>query len=90
MGLIQQLYAVERRVTKQALDFEQHYQLRIQQAVPALNALHDWLKENMTQVLPKSAIGKAIAYSLKLWPRLVRYTENGKWSMNIPDTKLSQ
>ena len=82
LELIQQLYAVERRARQQALDFEQRYQLRIKEALPVLNTLHDWPKENMAEILPKSAIGKAIAYSLKLWPRLIRYTENGKWSID--------
>ena len=82
LELIQQLYAVERRAKQQALEFEHRYQLRIQEAVPVLDTFHHWLKENMAQVLPKSAIGKAIAYSLKLWPRLIRYTENGKWSID--------
>lgn len=38
-------------------------------------------------MLPKSAIGKAIAYALKLWSRLTRYTEDGR--LNI-DNNLTE
>jgi len=40
------------------------------------------MKEQYGQVAPKSSIGKAMAYSLKLWTRLIRYTENGDWHID--------
>ena len=58
------------------------YALCQEKAVPLLEELHRWLQENIGEVLPKSAIGKAIAYSLKLWARLTRYTENGQWAID--------
>jgi len=39
------------------------------------------------EVLPQSAIGKAIAYTLKLWPRLIVYIEDGR--LNI-DNNLTE
>ena len=44
--------------------------------------MENWLKDNLQQVLPKSAIGEAIAYTLKLWPRLVRYTDQGRFQID--------
>ena len=82
LKLIQQLYAVERKAKEADMDFDQRYQLRQQESVPILEEFHQWLIKNMAEVLPKSAIGKAIAYSLKLWPRLIRYTEDGNWSID--------
>ncbi len=35
------------------------------------------MKEQCRAVLPKSPIGKALAYSLKRWKALSRYTEDG-------------
>ena len=42
------------------------------------------MKEQFTQkkVLPGSPIGKAIAYSIKRWDKLRRYTENGMLSID--------
>lgn len=41
-----------------------------------------WLKNNIYEVLPKSTIREAIAYTLNLWPRLKRYKDNGKWEID--------
>ena len=35
------------------------------------------MKEQYIHVLPKSDIGEALAYSIKRWNTLSRYTENG-------------
>ncbi|MBW6492150.1 MAG: IS66 family transposase, partial [Lentimicrobium sp.] len=44
--------------------------------------METWLKDKLNRVLPKSAIGQAIAYTLTLWPRLVRYIDEGKFSID--------
>ena len=36
-----------------------------------------WLDEKNGKVLPKSALGEAIAYTLGLWPKLTTYLEDG-------------
>lgn len=82
LSKMQELYAIERQAKKESLSHEQRYRLRGERAIPVLKELEEWLKTNISEVLPKSAIGKAIAYSLKLWPRLKRYTENGKWAID--------
>jgi transposase len=40
------------------------------------------LQDNYTQVLPKSKIGKAIAYSLPRWDRLTLYTTDGRLQLD--------
>ncbi len=50
--------------------------------MPVLEEFEQWLKANLPQVLPKSAIAQAIGYALKLWPRLIRYTQNGAWQID--------
>jgi transposase len=77
MGQIQQLYALERRCSQQALSYDQIKHVRQQEAVRVLTALGQWMKEQYIQVLPKSAIGKALAYSIERWDKLSRYTEDG-------------
>jgi hypothetical protein len=41
-----------------------------------------WLNSQKREVLPKSAIGMAINYTLNLWPRLIRYTEDGRFNID--------
>jgi len=53
-----------------------------------LDQLKAWLDKSALQVPPKSAVGKAIAYSLRQWPKLMRYTENGY--LNIDNNRAER
>lgn len=75
---IQKLYAIERKAKEDKLNTDQLTELRQTQALPILNELHEWMKEQYGKVAPKSSIGKALAYSIKLWERLVGYTQSGE------------
>lgn len=85
---IQELYAIERKCREMAFVPEQRYYYRRRYAKPILKNLEKWLKSNHPagagygKVLPESAIGVAIAYTLKLWPRLRRYMQNGHWEID--------
>jgi len=47
-----------------------------------LDQLQSWLEEQKGQVLPKSAIGKAIHYTYAQWNKLRRYAESGEVQMD--------
>jgi hypothetical protein len=79
---IQELYDVEGEAREQKLSFEERKELRQKESVPVLAELEAWMRGQLIQVLPKSAIGEAIAYTLKLWKRLSRYAENGRWEID--------
>ena len=79
---IQELYDVESEAREQDLPFEERKELRQKESVPVLAELEAWMRDQLTLVLPKSAIGEAIAYTLKLWKRLARYTEDGRWEID--------
>jgi transposase len=82
LKLMQLLYDVEREAREQDFSFEKRYELRQEKSIPILNEMEVWLKENIIKVLPKSAIGKAIAYTLTLWKRLIRYVDDGKYEID--------
>lgn len=75
---IQKLYAVERHARQADLSDEQRYVLRQEQAVPILEEWHSWLLKQATSLLPKSLIGKAVAYSLRRIKTLSLYTTDGR------------
>lgn len=79
---IQELYDVEHEAREQKFTFEERKELRQERSVPVLTELEKWMKKELIEVLPKSAIGEAIAYTLKLWKRLSRYTEDGRWEID--------
>ncbi|SFV02306.1 IS66 family transposase, partial [Alicyclobacillus macrosporangiidus] len=44
---------------------------------PVLDEFLAWLEEQSGQVVPKSALGKAVSYCLNQWPKLVVFLEDG-------------
>jgi len=74
LTLFAELYAIERRIKEEALTGEGILQLRQAEAVPVLARLKLWMTEEYPKVLPKSPIGKAVAYCLPRWQKLSIYT----------------
>jgi len=77
MGEIQKLYAIERNCKEQNLSFADVKAVRQKQSGPILTSLGKWMKEQYVLALPKSAIGKALGYSIERWEKLSRYTQDG-------------
>lgn len=80
--LFQKLYNVEHQAREVKLNPDEIKSLRAEKSVPVLQEMETWLKEEIYNVLPKSAIGKAIAYTLNLWPRLIRYVIDGRFQID--------
>jgi len=85
MAHIRRLYAIEtearelsaaRQLDGGAADAVR-FELRQSQSLPELSVLRAWLDAEQPKVLPKSVIGLAIAYTLKNWQALTRYTTDG-------------
>lgn len=74
---IQKLYAIERACKEEGLEYMEIKTRRQEKSVPVLTSLGRWMKEQYMHALPKSNIGEALAYSIKRWDTLSRYTENG-------------
>lgn len=71
------LYQIETELREQKLDDDARKLVRETEAMPILESLGQWLKAEYPKVLPKSAIGKAIEYSLKRWKSLSAYVHHG-------------
>jgi transposase len=72
---IGQLYHIEQQ--GKALSIEARLQLRVEQSQPALNALHEWLIQTRIKTANGGGSAKALDYTLKRWPALIRYAETG-------------
>ncbi|MEJ7586794.1 MAG: IS66 family transposase [Ferruginibacter sp.] len=72
-----ELYEIERRCKEQKLSFDEITKVRQSEAVPILNDLHKWMKEQYKTGLSSAPITSAIAYSLERWERLCHYTTDG-------------
>lgn len=74
---IQKLYAVERKAREQELSPEQTKELRLKESLPIINKLGKWMFLQIKLTLPKSQIGKALAYSQSRWDKLSAYLMDG-------------
>ena len=79
---IGELNAVERTAKDRELDDNARRELRQEYSVPIADELFAWMAATQPTVLPKSPMGEALAYTLKLELALRRYLENGRLSID--------
>ena len=82
MSEIGKLYTIERSCKEQNLSFEEIKTVRQEKSVPLLDSLGEWMKQQYVQTIPKSTIGKALAYSIERWEKLSLYTKEGMLSID--------
>jgi transposase len=83
---IAKFYQIEKTI--KGLSVHEKYDIRQEKSQPLLNDFKKWLDKTILQVLPKSAIGKAIQYSLNQWHKLSGYIKNG--DINIDNNRAER
>ena len=73
---IQKLYRLETHISNKTP--EEKYAQRQLYALPLLVEFKQWLDESAEKINPKSALGGAIAYTLRQWEKLITYTQHGQ------------
>jgi len=77
---IQELYRIEREL-KTATPEDRH-RMRQEKAKPLLETIRTWLDTVLPAVPPESLTGKALYYLHHQWPKLIRYLEDGRLSID--------
>jgi transposase len=72
------LFAVEKKLA--TCTIEERYQKRQELAKPILDDFLSWLKKS--DALPKTALGKAVKYTLDQWEYLVNYLLDGRCELS--------
>ena len=85
LATIQKLYTIERGARERELTPEQRRAERQAKARPVLEEFRRWLDDKALKTPPKSLLGKAVAYTLGQWPRLIVYLDEGHLT---PDNNL--
>jgi transposase len=80
--MIRALYKIEEKLKAAHANHEKIRESRQQQAKPILDNLKKYLDEKSQSVLPSSKVGKAIEYTLKRWPYLLTYLEDGRYEID--------
>jgi len=78
VSYINKLYKIERHAQSEGLDAAATKALRQEKSIPILKEFKAWLDKTQPRVPPKSALGLAIQYTLKQWPYLLTYCEDGR------------
>ena len=76
------LYTIESELQERHADVEEIYATRQRLSKPILDGLKAWMEEAQYKCTPDDSFGHAIAYAYKLWPRLSRYIENGRYQID--------
>jgi transposase len=85
LGWIRQLYDIEDRA--RTFTPEDRLALRQQESAPIVDKFHEWLLEQKPQLRPKSAIAKAVNYSLNQWTALITFLEDGRLPIDNGDSE---
>ncbi|WP_028298744.1 IS66 family transposase [Olivibacter sitiensis] len=75
--MIQELYKVERKAKEEKLSPDKIKELRLKESLPVINDMGRWIFEEIKDTLPKSQIGKAMAYAYARWDMLSAYLRDG-------------
>lgn len=82
LDFIGQLYGIKRQIKHRREQCEQRGELlsaadilalRAQHSAPIIEQFKHWLDTHADHVLPQSAVGKAIHYTLRQWPKLMQF-----------------
>lgn len=73
---IDRLFAIEREIN--GASAEHRLAVRHERSRPLVTALGTWLREQRTRLSGKNETAKAIDYSLKRWPALARFLDDGR------------
>jgi transposase len=76
---IDELFAIERQIN--GLSPEQRVAVRAQRSKPLVDDLESWMRQERRRLSSRSPLAKAMEYSLKRWPALTRFLEDGRICM---------
>ncbi len=88
IGFIRQLYEIDNDIKKKDLAPTARTEERRKRTEPILEAFRIWLEVEKLTALPKSPIGKAIAYALNHWVPLTRFVEDGRLRLDNNRSEL--
>jgi len=73
---IDELFAIDAEAREASMDHAARHLLRQDRARPLLAVIKQEMETTQAAVLPASALGKAISYTLTLWAKLTRFLEH--------------
>ncbi|MDE7420733.1 MAG: IS66 family transposase [Muribaculaceae bacterium] len=84
------LYTLEENLKEAGADADEIRAERQRLAVPILNGIESWMRTAYMTCTPKEPLAVAIKYALSLWPRVMRYTEEGYYHIDSNPVERGQ
>jgi transposase len=81
------LYKIEREAKDKLLTYEQRHMLRQEKSKPIMEEFYSWLDKMQPTVLPRSELGKAVAYALNHRVEFKRFLDDGRLEMDNNHTE---
>lgn len=87
---INELFAIDAEAREAGMSHEQRHELRGERARPLLDVMKEEMQAAQAAVLPASALGKAVNYTLSLWHKLILFLEHPvlELSNNIAENSM--
>lgn len=82
LGYISLLYMLEENLRSCGASEEEIRVQRQEKALPVMDAMEAWMESVQHQCTPDDLLGKALDYAYKLWPRLRRYADDGRYHID--------
>lgn len=76
ISMIKKLYEVESEIREKKYRDEKILELRKKESRPIVDKIGELLEKHRHSIAPKGLTGKAIAYTIDLWPKLSVYLDN--------------
>lgn len=76
------IYTFEENLRNSSASPEEIAAQRKEKILLLLQAMKEWMESAKEQTTPSDAFGKALAYAIKLWPRIIRYTLDGRYQLD--------
>ena len=87
MKIIKKLYKIEEIIVEENFSISQIEEQRNKSSRPLIEQMQARLLKEENAVYPKSTLGQAISYTLREWPRLIRYIDNGRMRIDNNHTE---
>ncbi|MBO4943303.1 MAG: IS66 family transposase [Muribaculaceae bacterium] len=84
------LYALEENLVASGASADEIRAERQRLAVPILKGIEAWMRTAYVTCTPKEPLAVAIKYALSLWPRVMRYTEEGYYHIDSNPVEQGQ
>lgn len=84
------LYTLEENLKAAEATTDEIRRERQRLAVPLLESLEVWMQTALMTCTPKEPLAVAIKYALSLWPRVMRYTEEGYYHIDSNPVEQGQ